>query len=424
MIIKNFKELAISHEREKVLSIAEAGLQSIDTKNVLETLVKIKGDFLYIGKKKFSLKKTERIIFVGIGKSAVESGLIFESLLGNKLTNGIVLDVKEGKGFGKITSLKGTHPLPSNENIEFTKKILNLLNGSTKNDLVIFLISGGGSALLCLPKEGGPEKEIHITKTLMDRGATIQEMNVVRKHLSMARGGWLSKYAYPAKVASIIFSDVPGNEIEFIASGPTCKDSTTIDDAKHTLEKYKIETDSVDLIETPKEEKYFKNVFNILALSNQTALDSMSKKAKELGFDAKIVTNKLTGEVDEVGKMIAEEINNSPKNTVLIYGGETTVKVKNSGRGGRNLHLALSSLEYLEENVIVLTVASDGKDNGLFGGAICDAITKKDIEKSGYSAKEALNNNDTYPLFEKAGNYLTMGDTGSNVADIVIAMKF
>ena len=430
MKIKNFKELAVNDQRKKILSIAEAGLQSIDTKNTLKNLVKIKKGLLYISEKQFVLKNIEKLIFIGVGKSAVESAVVFENILGNHITNGIVIDVKKGKKLKKISSFVGSHPLPSNQNIEITKKILDILEGFTENDLVVFLISGGGSTLLCLPaqagqpKNGDAEQEISIVQALIKNGATIQEMNTVRKHLSLARGGWLAKYAYPAKVVSLIFSDVPGDDMTFIASGPTCKDETTINDAKNVLNKYKINVEGIDLIETPKEEKYFKNVKNVLALSNQTALEAMAIKAEELGLIAKIMTNKIIGEVYDASKIILKDMRSLDKNEVLLYGGETTVKVRGVGRGGRNLQLGLLLLKNLKEDEIVLTVATDGRDNGPFGGAICDIITKQDIGKKGLSLEESLKNNDSYPLFEKAGNYLMMGDTGSNVADLIIAMKF
>ncbi len=427
MKIKNFDELAISEARKIVLSIAETGLEAINTSNVLKNLVKINRDLLNIKSDQFNLDGNKKVIFIGIGKCAVEAGEVFEEILGEYLTSGAVIDVKSTDTFKKLTSFKGSHPLPSSENIEATKKIVALLNGLTKEDLVIFLISGGGSTLLCLPEKDGSEEEIAIVKGLMSKGATIQETNIVRKHLSLARGGWLAKYAYPAKVVSLIFSDVPGNDINFIASGPTVKDITTIADAEKVLAKYEINIEKDSLIETPKEEKYFENVKNILALSNQTALDAMAEKAKELEMNPKICNNKITGEASEVGKMIAEEIHKANKNDILLYGGETTVTLRlhsgQTGRGGRNLQLALSALQYLNDDEIIMTIASDGRDNGAFGGAVCDIITKKTIENAGLSLEASLKDNDAYPLFEKIGNYLDMGDTGSNVADLIIAMK-
>jgi len=201
-----------------------------------------------------------------------------------------------------------------------------------------------------------------------------------------------------------------------------------VGDAKNVLKKYKVfsdeELESLNLIETPKEEKYFKNVENILALSNQTALEAMAKKAKELGVSVKIVTNELTGEVDEVSKIITDNMHNLKKNEMLLYGGETTVKVSGTGHGGRNLQLGLSCLRYLNDDEIVVTVATDGRDNGEFGGAVCDMITKKAIEDADLSLTDYIKNNDSYSLFEKVGNYLMMGDTGSNVSDLIITMKF
>lgn len=427
--IKNFDALAVNEARKFALSIAEAGLRAVDTSNVLKKLVVLQGESLHIGEKVFSLKKIKRLIFIGIGKCAVESGEFFEELLGDRLTDGIVYDVKSALTLKKIISLKGTHPLSSNENVEASKKIVHLLEGLTKETLVIFLISGGGSSLLCLPENNNPEEDILLAKTLMKQGATIEETNIVRKHHSLVRGGFLAKYAYPAKVASLIFSDVSGNDIHFIASGPTVCDTTTIQDAERILEKYDILNitgiRNPNLIETPKEKKYFEHVHNLLALSNQTALLAMKEKANEFGFTAKIITDKLSGEAQEIGKMIAREISDANPKEVLLYGGETTVTMHGTGRGGRNLEVGLSALQYVKDDEIVVTISSDGHDNGAFGGAVCDTITKKAITDAGLSLEKTLQNNDSYPLFERIGNYLDMGDgTGSNVADLIIAMKF
>ena len=427
MKIKNFDELAITEARKNALLIAEAGLQAIDTKRVLKNLVRTDGDSLIIKNERFSLGGAGKIIFIGIGKCAAKAGLVFEKILGERLTGGAVIDIKKAAALAKLKSFQGSHPLPSQKNIRAARKIARMLEGLHENDLVIFLISGGGSTLLCLPESGQCDQEISIVKALMRGGATIQETNIVRKHLSLARGGWLARYAYPANIVSLIFSDVPGNDVAFIASGPTCKDTTTIDDAKKVLRKYRILNDrdgkKYGLVETPKENKYFKRVHNILALSNEMALEAMAAKAKEIGFIPRICAKQFTGEASKLGKIIAEEIHNATKNEVFLYGGESTVKARGAGRGGRNLELGLSALEHMRDDEIIVTIASDGRDNGPFGGAVCDIITKETIKKSGVSAKSSLLNNDTYPLFEKIGNYLIMGNTGSNVADLVVAMK-
>ncbi|MDO8442799.1 MAG: DUF4147 domain-containing protein [bacterium] len=426
MKIKNFRKLAVSEGRKKLLKIIEAGLEAIDTKKAISNAVKIEKGKLLIHNHTFSLKNAERIVVVGIGKCSLEAGAVLEKILGKRLTGGIVLDVHEGE-LKKIQTYTGDHPLMSPRNIDATKKIIELLSGLTEKDLVIFVISGGGSALLCQPKKFTCVEESSVVDALIHSGAEIHEMNTVRKHLSLARGGFLAKYAYPARVVSLIFSDVIGDNLEFVASGPTVKDSTTLEQAKIVLEKYKIYEkiglSPLDLIETPKDDKYFERVRNILFISNQTALDAMSERSLELGYMPRICKNNLSGEASEVAKEIINELSKENKGTVLLYGGETTVKIKGRGKGGRNQEMSLSGLRYINDNQALISVASDGRDNSDNAGGICDIITREKAKKLGLDIEKYLKNNDSFEFFAKTGDYLKTGDTGSNVADIIIAIN-
>jgi glycerate-2-kinase len=351
-----------------------------------------------------------------------------EKILGDYLTGGVSLYVGEKNiNLLKIEDIRGTHPYPSEINILGTKKILEKLKDVTEKDLIIFVVSGGGSTLLCLPEKGDLSLEAEIFGILTKQGANIIELNTLRKHLSLARGGFLAKYAYPAKVVSLIFSDVLGDNLGFISSGPTIKDETTIEDAYKIIEKYHlaefVNLENISLIETPKEDKYFENNLNILAVSNETALSAMAKKAKELGFNPIIKERHISGEASEVGIKILYELRESPPNTVLLYGGETTVTIKGRGRGGRNLEMALAVSFSVLENELVLPFDSDGRDNGDYAGAIADFITRKAVEENIVEAKIYLENNNEYPFFEKFGNYVYTGDTGSNISDLIIAIK-
>jgi glycerate-2-kinase len=334
----------------------------------------------------------------------------------------------------KITAYQGTHPLPSEQNVEATKKIIELLSGRDEKDLVIFVISGGGSTLLCQPRNHTCAEEAAIFKCLSAAGATIQELNTVRKHISLARGGFLAQYAYPARVISLIFSDVPGNNPEFIASGPTVRDTTSVAEAEKIMEKYGVREKCARLpggqgllpdilIETPKNEEYFRKVENILLVSNDVALGAMAEEAKKQGFSPQIVTDVMVGESRNVAGQILESLERSGPKTVLLYGGETTVTIKGDGRGGRNLELALAALKGIGEGELIMTLASDGRDNGEYAGAICDTITYEAAEKAGLDPEKFLADNDSYGFFGKAGNYILTGDTGSNVSDLVIAIK-
>jgi len=426
MKIKSFKKLAVSEERKKLLNIIEAGLEAIDTKKAITNALKIEKGKLLIYNHSFSLKNAEKIVVVGIGKCSLEAGAVLEKKLGKRLTDGIVLDVHEGE-LKKIQTYTGDHPLMSPRNIDATKKIIELLSGLTEKDLVIFVISGGGSALLCQPKNFTCFQESSVVDALMHSGADIYETNTVRKHLSLARGGFLAKYAYPARVVSLIFSDVIGDNLEFIASGPTVKDTTTLDQAKMVLDKYKIYEKigltPLNLIETPKDNKYFERVKNILFVSNQTALDAMSEKSLELGYMPRICRNNLSGEAKDVAKQIIDELSKENLGTVLLYGGETTVKIKGRGKGGRNQEMSLSGLRYIKDNQLLISVASDGRDNSENAGGICDIITKEKAKKLNLDIEKYLKNNNSYEFFDKTGDYLKTGDTGSNVADIIIAIN-
>lgn len=442
MKIKNFKKLAVTEERKNLLKIVEAGLEAIDTKKAILSAVKIEKGKLLIYNHTFSLKNAEKIMVVGIGKCSLEAGAVLEKKLGKRLTGGIVLDVHEGE-LKKIKTYTGDHPLMSPRNIDATKKIIELLSGLTEKDLVIFVISGGGSALLCQPKRFSCMEESAVADALIHSGADIYETNTVRKHLSMARGGFLAKYAYPARVVSLIFSDVIGDNLEFIASGPTVKDTTTLEQAKSVLKKYKIYEKigiyPLDLIETPKEDRYFERVRNILFISNQTALDAMSEKSLELGFMPRICKNNLSGEARIIAKEIIEELSKVPtpsesrildnqivgknKGMVLLYGGETTVKISGKGKGGRNQELSLSGLRYIKDGQILISVASDGRDNSENAGGVCDIITKEKAKKHNLDIDKYLKDNNSYEFFVKTGDFLKTGDTGSNVADIIVAIN-
>ncbi len=431
MKIQNLEQLAVTDARRALLTIADAGLEAIDTRQVMREMLRAEGQTLAIGNERIDLTKIGRLVFVAIGKCAVDASLMVEKVLGDRLTRGIVLDVKPRPTSAPpsvhLHAFCGTHPLPSDENLRAAEAIVQTLTGLTERDLVIFVISGGGSTLLFLPQDKNDRSEIDIFNALTNAGATIQEMNMVRKHLSLARGGYLAKCAYPARVISLIFSDVPGNDISSIASGPTIKDTTTIEDAEKVLTKFNVRNSrdigKAGLIETPKEDKYFARVTNVLAVSNVRALRAMCGAAEKLGFRAEIRGSDLMGEASEAGRTIAETLHAAPAKSVLLWGGETTVTVRGTGRGGRNLELVASALRFVRDGEEILSLASDGRDHGPFAGAICDTITKKVIADANIDLEQFLTDNDTYGLFEKIGNYLTTGDTGSNVSDLIIALK-
>src|SRR3972149_6878286 len=308
-LIKNYSELAINGQRKIVLDLIETALLSIQPQKIMSENFVLEGPTLKIQKEKVDLESFKKVFLIGFGKGSGRICKIIEETLGNKLTRGFCIDITEP--FEKIEFTLGTHPLPSKENLEFTEKTIDELNNLTKNDLVLVVICGGGSVMFEAPFHINLEKLIEVNKVLLKSGADIFEMNTLRKHLSQVKGGGLAKILHPAKIFSLIFSDVPGNNLSFIASGPTVRDDTTRKDAWDIIKKYNLEnlglTDE-DFTETPKEDSIFENVQNVLMLSNLTALNAMKKRADELKIENEIFSDKFQSEADLAGKALIEKI--------------------------------------------------------------------------------------------------------------------
>ena len=425
--IKNFETLAQTPARQMALELAEVAFEAIETRSIIRRAVSFVSNELRVTETTIPLLNHGRIFIVGVGKCSLEAALELEAILGDRITDGVVIDVQHSGFLKRIRFYLGDHPLPTEKNINATASIIELLSAVNQDDLVIFIISGGGSALLCQPENHTCLKEAMVTKSLFRRGATIAELNIVRKHLSLARGGYLAKYAYPARVISLIFSDVPGNDLSTIASGPTVMDQTTIEDAKRVIGQCdkggECEMILDSLIETPKEAKYFERVINILLLTNETPLRAMAKLALTLGLTSTIKNTQLTGEACLVGEDIARELGASLPGSVYLYGGETTVTIRGVGKGGRNQELVLGALPQLSAGECVLSFASDGVDNGDHAGALCDIITSERAHAAGLDPIVTLNQNDSYTFFSTVGDYLDTGHIGANVSDLVIALK-
>ncbi|MBI5742807.1 MAG: DUF4147 domain-containing protein [Candidatus Niyogibacteria bacterium] len=445
--IKNFEELAVTPERKIALAIAEAGLMAIDTRTAVADGVFVNDKMIKFRDHEVALADVERIFFIGIGKCALDAAAVLEEKLSERLTSGIVLDVRlpaarlpneRGQaqstaqaGAGALKKIKvhaGTHPLPSEKNVEVTRAIIAMLTGLTERDLVIFVISGGGSTLLCQPENFLFSDEAALFECFAKSGMDIIEENTVRKHLSLARGGYLAKHAYPAQVVSLIFSDVPGGNLEFVASGPTVFDTTSVADAAAILEKYftgmKCGFSAEKLLETPKDPKYFARVKNILFVSNDLALAAMAGEAARHELTSRVCSTCLSGEAREAGRLLAEAIAKEPVGTILLYGGETTVTVRGAGKGGRNLELALAALSALGEKEMLVALASDGRDNTDLAGAIADTVTKREVTELGLDPVSFLADNSSFDFWNKTRSYLLTGHTGSNVADLSFVIKF
>ncbi|MEK7655391.1 MAG: DUF4147 domain-containing protein [Patescibacteria group bacterium] len=421
--IKNSRTLGSTRLRKDAISVFEAGLDSICTGRVIKESVRIKGSKLHVGTQSWNLSDYHKIYVIGIGKAAADAGKEIENILGGRITSGVILDVKTVK-LKRLKSLAGTHPFPSVENVKATQEIVGILKHVEEHDLVIAIISGGGSALLCWPFELKCGQLTMLTKTLMKKGATIQEINTVRKHLSEIQGGQFAQMVYPATVIGLLFSDIPGDDPGMIASGPTVMDRSTKEDAARIMVKYDLQKSCrlphCELLETPKDPKYFQRVTNIVIVGNSKALDAMKKQAKKLGYLVRIYSCCLSGEAREVGRLLAGLPH---KGEMVLAGGETTVTIKGKGKGGRNQEVALGALSVIDDDVLVASLASDGIDNSPAAGAFVDADIRKRANRLKLNLETFLKRNDSFTFFKRVGGQIMTGVTGANVSDLFLAVR-
>ncbi len=420
-LIKNFSNLATSERRKTALKILTAGLAAIQPELILREKLHLQDGVLRVANKRIKLSKYERVFLIGFGKGAAGISDKVGNLLGSFLTKGWVIDTVE-KQSEKIVFSIGSHPLPSIENVAFTEKVLEETAGMTKKDLVLVVVCGGGSALFEAPYSLPIDKLREVSAKLINSGATISEINVVRKHLSKVKGGGLAKHLFPAKIVNLIFSDVPGNDLSVIASGPTVRDGSTIQRALSILDKYGINRSDLpesSLTELPKEARYFENVDEIIVLSNITALEAMNTEARNLGYKSFIFSDKIQGDARKMGKKLIEQ---TPPGKILLAGGETTIKVVGKGKGGRNQALVLASLP-VDDDTLVLAFDSDGIDYYHFGGAIGDIETWEKAKKQNIDPQEFLKNDDSSSFFEKVEDGILTDKLGSNVTDLMVILK-
>lgn len=424
MIITNRADLATTPLRDDALAILEAGYAAIDTEAVIQNVVAYDGHTLRVGDRVYALDEYERVFLIGIGKCAADAGAVLERMLGERITDGVIVDVR-GAMLSRVRSFKGTHPMPSTENVAAAREVVALLEQATERDLILTVISGGGSALLCLPHDMTCTALERITKALMKSGATIQELNTVRKHLSDIQGGQFAKLAHPARVVALIFSDVPGDDLSVIASGPTVRDETSKEDAERILANYGVQTfcelPDCKVVETPKEETWFEHVDNILVLTNRTALTAMAREAEARGYAAKIVTTQLVGEANDVGADLARAA--TAGKTVKLYGGETTVTVHGNGTGGRNQEVVLGGLSELPQSTVLVAAASDGWDNSEAAGAIGDHELYMQAKVLGLDPSLSLNENNSFEFFSRVGGHIITGRRGTNVSDLYFTIR-
>jgi glycerate-2-kinase len=396
----------------------------------------------------FDLKKFKNVYVVGGGKASGSMAEALEQVLGGLIKEGWVNIPYGSKHKTDIIKLhEASHPIPDDSGVEGTRRMVKIAEQAEKDDLIICLISGGGSSLMPLPRDEitiADKREI--TDALLKCGATINEINTVRKHISDFKGGWLAKKAYPATILNLILSDVVGDPLDFIASGPTVPDSTTFSDAIKVLKKYGLwekapasirkvlsEGEKGKIPETPKaNDEAFKKVFNVVIGNNRLASQTAQKYLKSEGLNTLLLTSTLEGEARHVGTMlasIAHEVSASgnpiPKPAAIIAGGETTVTITGKGKGGRNQEIALAAALKMNgmEGAVLASLSTDGIDGPTdAAGAIVDGKTLTRAAKKGLIPEEFLAENDSYNFFSKLEDLIFTGPTGTNVNDISIVI--
>ena len=392
----------------------------------------------------------QKLFLASFGKAAFAmTRALTESPLRSLITRGVLI-TKYGHVPGALDEVieicEAGHPVPDEKGTAATKRVLDLIAKADRRTLVICLISGGGSALLAAPCQGvSLDEKRQVTELLLKAGATITELNCVRKHISSVKGGRLAEIAYPSRVLSLILSDVIGDPLDVVASGPTSPDKTTFGDALAVLERYKL-TDAIpagvltrlvegsegQIAETPKEgNPAFDRVENRIIGSNKLAAEAAAGRARQLGFEPIVLSTQMQGEARSVASILAQKAVETrkghppDKRICLISGGETTVTVKGTGRGGRNTELALAFAKEIagSRGIVLLSAGTDGTDGPTdAAGAVVDGQTCSNATAKGLSLDHYLNNNDSYSFFKSTGELLITGATGTNVMDLQIIL--
>lgn len=428
--------------RTDAVAIFNASLKAVDPISAVKRHLSVEGDVLRVGDRDYNLSTYDHIYVVGCGKAAASMSYALEEILQNRIDGGII-NVKYGhtKELNYITINEAGHPIPDEAGVKGAKEIVALLQGVGETDLVLFVISGGGSALLPLPKEGiRLEDKQRVTELLLESGASIDEVNAVRKHISQVKGGQLARVAYPATSISLLLSDVVGDRMDVIASGPTVPDESTFGDCMSILERYHVKLPGSvmgllkrglkgELEETPKGgDHIFEKTFPLIIGSNIRALKAAEQKAKALGYTTLILSSSIEGETKEVAKVhtaLAKEIhatgNPIPKPACIISGGETTVRITGNGLGGRNQEFVLASALEIAgmDDTVLLSCGTDGTDGPTdAAGALADGRTIQRAERLGMHPRDYLRNNDSYHFFEKLDDLIKTGPTNTNVMDV------
>jgi glycerate 2-kinase len=439
--------MSAQHAKE----IFMAGVEAVQPSRLIPGHVSLTSDLLIAGERSFERSALGKVIIIGAGKASAAMAVAIEEILLPVISKGLII-TKYGHSLPlrKIECLEAGHPVPDANGIRATQMIISLVDNLDENDLVIFLVSGGASALLAdVPPGVSPGDLQELASLLLASGATIDEINCVRKHLSEIKGGRLAEKIFPANLVSLILSDVNGDNLSVIASGPTIADPSTFSESIEILKRYKLmakvpsaiisrlEDGVAGLVpETPKEgSPAFDKTDNTLIGTNYISLQAAGKAAIERGYHPIILNRRLEGEAEGQAAIFvgACRLYNGPKPACLLMGGETTVTIKGNGLGGRNQHFALAALcELIKKDVnpdqmpVILSGGTDGSDGPTdAAGALIDPALLNKLKTAVDSniAQKFLDNNDAYHFFENYGGLVKTGPTQTNVMDVVVAIN-
>ncbi len=421
--------------------LQQAALTAVEPAAAVRRHVCREGDALIVADRRYDLRDYERVLVVGGGKAAVPMTTAVADILDDRPVAGVIVTKY---GHGKIPNPKpqtpirlveAGHPMPDENSVRGARAVADLARQATERDLVVCLISGGCSALLTLPVAVLDLTGLQaLTDALLRSGATIQEVNTVRKHCSLIKGGNLARLAAPAALVTLVLSDVIGDRLDVIGSGPTVPDPTTVADAQAVLERYEIQPRCpVPFQETPKPgDPAFERVQHVIVGSNRLAALAAVEKARRLGFNTLLLSTYVEGEAREVAKVAAALAKGMrahsdplPPPACLVWGGETTVTVRGEGKGGRNQELALAvALQFSGwPGVLVMALATDGTDGPTdAAGAVVTGETVARAQALGLDPQAALDANDSYSFFDALGDLIHTGPTGTNVNDLLFVL--
>lgn len=430
--------------------VMRAALEAVEPAEAVRRALRRAGDRLVAGGREYDLTRYDRVIVVGAGKASAPMARAVEEILGERVSDGLVV-VKYGHTgpTRRVRLREGGHPIPDDPCVNGTAELVELVEGTGERDLVIVVMSGGGSALLLLPAEGITLADMQRTTDLLLRaGATINELNAVRKHLERAKGGGLARLAQPSDVLALALSDVVGNPLDVIASGPTVPDTSTFADACAIVVRFGVWDELPESVagrlaagrageipDTPKPgDQIFERTQTLVVASNELAAQAAVERAEAEGLRALLLSTYVEGEAREVGIVAAalarEEAASGrplPRPCCLVLGGETTVTVRGTGLGGRNQELALAAAIKLAgvDDVLVAALATDGNDGPNDGaGALADGTTVARAQSRGLDAERYLADNDSYHFFEALGDLLVTGPTNTNVNDLLFVFAW